>query len=236
MGQSFSFAYDFINLGQPTDYVCVTFSLFRTVSQKIPFRRLLYYRPSQHSFLFRPVAYDAFIEGGADPRNSSFVRRNHKISNDTGLTKHKHFTKKSKTNGCYNVIVKSKSKREVIIMNKNDQQFMAQKIRTQYMEKTPSELDALRELDAKVKRPANVFAYVFGIVSAVVMGAGMSLVMTDIGAAIGIASALVPGIVIGVVGMAMTLVNYPLYQRILNRRKKKHGAEILTLSEKIMNK
>ena len=121
-------------------------------------------------------------------------------------------------------------------MNKNDQQFMAQKIRTQYVEKTPSELDALRELDSKVKRPANVFAYVFGSVSAVVMGAGMSLVMTDIGAAIGIASALVPGIVIGVVGMAMTLVNYPLYQRILNRRKKKHGAEILTLSEKIMNK
>jgi len=71
---------------------------------------------------------------------------------------------------------------------------MAQKIRTQYMEKTPSELDALRELDAKVKRPANVFAYIFGSISAIVMGAGMSLVMTDIGATIGITSALVPGI------------------------------------------
>ena len=34
-------------------------------------------------------------------------------------------------------------------MNRNDQQFMAQKIRTQYMEKTPSELDALRELDER---------------------------------------------------------------------------------------
>ena len=33
-------------------------------------------------------------------------------------------------------------------MNKNDQDFIAQKIRTQYMEKQPSELDALRELDA----------------------------------------------------------------------------------------
>ena len=54
-------------------------------------------------------------------------------------------------------------------MNRNDQQFIAQKIRTQYMEKTPSELDALRELDSKVKRPANVFAYTFGSVSAVVM-------------------------------------------------------------------
>ena len=71
-------------------------------------------------------------------------------------------------------------------MNKNDKQFMAQKIRTQYMEKTPSELDALRALDSKVKRPANVFAYTFGSLSAIIMGAGMSLVMTDIGAIIGI--------------------------------------------------
>ena len=121
-------------------------------------------------------------------------------------------------------------------MNKNDQQFMAQKIRTQYMEKEPSELDALRKLDSKVKRPANVFAYTFGSISAVVMGAGMSLVMTDIGAVIGITSALVPGIAIGVVGLGMSLLTYPIYKGILNSRKKKYGAEILKLSDKIMNK
>ena len=86
-------------------------------------------------------------------------------------------------------------------MNKNDQQFMAQKIRTQYMEKTPSELDALRELDAKVKRPANVFAYIFGSISAIVMGAGMSLVMTDIGENIGLVGimAISGGVIIGVI-------------------------------------
>ena len=121
-------------------------------------------------------------------------------------------------------------------MNRNDQQFMAQKIRTQYMEKESTELDALRELDAKVKRPANVFAYIFGSISAIVMGVGMSLVMTDIGATIGINSALVPGIAIGVVGLGMALLTYPMYKGILNSRKKKYGAEILTLSDKIMNK
>ena len=121
-------------------------------------------------------------------------------------------------------------------MNKNDQQFIAQKIRTQYMEKQSTELDALRELDAKVKRPANVFAYTYGSISAIIMGAGMSLVMTDIGAAIGITSALVPGIAIGVVGLGMALLTYPMYKGILNSRKKKYGAEILTLSDKIMNK
>ena len=121
-------------------------------------------------------------------------------------------------------------------MNKNDQQFMAQKIRTQYIEKESTELDALRELDNKVKRPANIFAYAFGSISAIVMGAGMSLVMTDIGATLGMASAMVPGIVIGIVGMTMALVNYPIYKRVLNSRKKKYGEEIIALSDKIMNK
>ena len=121
-------------------------------------------------------------------------------------------------------------------MNNNDKVFMAQKIRSQYMEKQQSELDELRKLDAKVRRPANVFAYIFGSISAIVMGAGMSLVMTDIGSIIGIESAMIPGIAIGVVGMAMALINYPIYKGILNSRKKKYGAEIIKLSEKIINK
>ena len=121
-------------------------------------------------------------------------------------------------------------------MNKTGQKFMAQKIRTQYMEKTPSELDALRELDAKVKRPANVFAYTFGSISAIIMGAGMSLVMTDIGEVIGITSALVPGIAIGALGLGMALLTYPLYKSILGSRKKKYSAEILKLSDKIISK
>ena len=137
----------------------------------------------------------------------------------------------------YNLFVNNQQKnREVFIMNKNDQQFMAQKIRAQYMEKQASELDALRELDAKVKRPANVFAYIFGSISAIVMGAGMSLVMTDIADYIGLRSdPMLTGIIIGVIGMIMALVNYPIYKGILGSRRKKYGAEILALSDKIMN-
>ena len=123
-----------------------------------------------------------------------------------------------------------------MIMNKNDQQFIAQKIRTQYMEQQPSELDALRTLDAEVKRPANVFAYVFGSISAIIMGAGMSLTMTDIGTTLGLENAMVPGIAIGIVGMVMAIANYPIYKNILASRKKKYADQILALSEKIMNK
>ncbi len=69
-------------------------------------------------------------------------------------------------------------------MNKSDQEFIIQKIRTQYTEKTATELDELRELDKKVKRPANVFAYIFGSISAIIMGCSMSLVMTAVGSKI----------------------------------------------------
>lgn len=121
-------------------------------------------------------------------------------------------------------------------MNRNDTEFMVQKIRTQYMEKdvAQKELDLLRELDAEVKRPANVFGYVFGSIGAVIMGAGMSLVMTDIGAQLGIGNTMPVGIIIGVIGMLMAIVNYPIYKRILTSRKARYADRILSLSEKIM--
>lgn len=121
-------------------------------------------------------------------------------------------------------------------MNKNDKDFLVQKIRTQYTEKENTELDALRKLDRKVKRPANVFSYVFGSISAIIMGAGMSLVMTDIGATIGIENPMTPGIVIGVIGMVLVIVNYPVHKNILASRRKKYATEIIALSDKIMSK
>ena len=119
-------------------------------------------------------------------------------------------------------------------MNQNEKEFLVQKIRTQYTEKEHTQLDALKELDKKVKRPVNVFAYVFGSIGAIVMGCGMSLVMTDIGSVIGITSPMFPGIIIGVVGLVMVLINYPIYKKMLNSRKKKYAGEVIKLSDSIM--
>jgi len=115
---------------------------------------------------------------------------------------------------------------------KENQQVLS--IRDKYLPQEKNEVEMLMELDAKVKRPANVFAYTYGSVSAIVMGAGMSLVMTDIGAMIGLVSTMVPGIVIGVVGMVMALSTYPIHKRMLANRRKKFAPEIIKLSEKIM--
>lgn len=119
-------------------------------------------------------------------------------------------------------------------MNRNDQDFIIQKIRTQYTEKEHTAVDALKALDRKVKRPANVFAYVFGSIGSVIMGCGMSLVMTDIAEIIGLSNPMAYGIIIGIIGMAMAIVNYPIYKSILGSRRKKYAGQIIKLSDRIM--
>ena len=115
-----------------------------------------------------------------------------------------------------------------------DTEFVVEKIRSQYTEQEHTELDALKALDAKVKKPANVFGYTYGSIGAIVMGAGMSLVMTDIGAMLGITQTMVPGIVVGIVGLVMVLTTYPIHKKILTSRKKKYAGKILELSERVM--
>lgn len=115
----------------------------------------------------------------------------------------------------------------------NEQEYLVQKIRTQYTEKEHTELDELRELDRKVKAPANTFAYGFGTLSALIMGCGMSLIMTDIGQTIGVASPMTPGIIIGLVGLVMAIANYPIYKGILTGRRKKYVQQIIALSDRI---
>ena len=115
-----------------------------------------------------------------------------------------------------------------------DTEFMVEKIRSQYMQEQHTGLDALKALDAKVKRPARVFGYGYGTVGAIVMGAGMSLVMTDIGAVLGLEDSLGPGIAVGVVGMVMALTTWPIYKKLLGSRKKKYASRIMALSERIV--
>ncbi|MBE6551609.1 MAG: hypothetical protein E7665_05675 [Ruminococcaceae bacterium] len=119
-------------------------------------------------------------------------------------------------------------------MNNNDREFLVQKIRTQYTEKEYTALDELKALDKKVKRPANVFAYIFGSIGAVIMGSGMSLVMTDIADTIGLQNPMVYGIIIGIIGLIMAIINYPIYRSILGSRRKKYADQIIALSDKIV--
>ena len=106
----------------------------------------------------------------------------------------------------------------------------AKKIRESYGEHTESDLEKLRKLDEKVKRPADIFAYTFGVVGAPVLGVGMCIAMGTIGA-----ESLFPlGVVVGVIGIAAVAANYFIYRAILKSRKKRYSAEVIALSDKIL--
>lgn len=119
-------------------------------------------------------------------------------------------------------------------MERNDQQFLAQKIRAQYLEKESTELDTLRALDHRVRRTPAVCAWIFGSISALIMGSGMSLIMTDIGAHIGLEATLLPGIALGIIGMLLAIVNYPMYRSFLRHRRRNYADQILQLSERVL--
>lgn len=107
----------------------------------------------------------------------------------------------------------------------------AKKIAEEYSQKTEPKVVRLKKLDEKVKRPANVFAYTFGVIGALIAGSGMSMLLTDFGP--GDKLGLVLGIILGVVGFAICGINYSIYKKILSSRKAKHAFEIIELAKEI---
>ena len=101
----------------------------------------------------------------------------------------------------------------------NTDKIYAEQIANEYAPKDTSKVVALRKLDAKAKRPANIFTYSVGIVSALIFGTGMCLAMGQIGG--GTTGSLVLGILVGAVGMLGMGVNYPVYRRMLENGKRK---------------
>ncbi len=109
-----------------------------------------------------------------------------------------------------------------------DQTIAVNKIRDSYCEKPVTKLDELKSLDKKVKRPARIFAYVFGVTGVLVLGVGMCLAMKVIG------NLMAFGIVVGVAGIIiMVSVNHLIHKQILKKRKSKYCRKILELSEEI---
>ena len=109
-----------------------------------------------------------------------------------------------------------------------------ERIRASYTEKEVTKFDQLKELDRKVKRPAQVFAYLFGSCSSLVLGTGMSLAMKIIGTTLSFAMPL--GIGVGLLGIALMSVNYPIFKAILKSRKNKYSKQIFELSDSLLNK
>ncbi|MGN0760956.1 MAG: dihydropteridine reductase [Christensenellales bacterium] len=103
-------------------------------------------------------------------------------------------------------------------------------IKKQYEAKQITELDELKTLDRKAKRPATITAYVIGVVATLLLGVGMCLAMKVIG------DFMILGIVVGVVGIAFISTNHMIYNKILEGGKKKYGKQIIDKSNQLLNK
>ena len=113
----------------------------------------------------------------------------------------------------------------------NNEMQYAEKIRKEYAAKTAEEnkLETLHKLDAAARRPAEIFAYAFGVLGALILGVGMCLAMEVIG------SMMPLGIAVGVVGIAMVTANYFIYRAILKSRRHKYAKEILDLADGLLH-
>ena len=113
----------------------------------------------------------------------------------------------------------------------NTDKIFAEAIANEYAPKNASKVVALKKLDRKAKRTANIFAYTFGVLMTLVLGVGMCLSLGVLGS--GSSTALLVGVVVGVIGLAGVGINYPIYRKLLESGKNKYAFEIVQLAKEI---
>lgn len=113
----------------------------------------------------------------------------------------------------------------------NTDKIYAEAIANEYARKDTTKVVQLKKLDAKAKRPANIFAYTFGIVSSLVLGVGMCLAMKVIGD--GSIVSFGVGIGVGLLGILGVSINYPIYKKMLEKGKKQYASDIIRLAKEI---
>ena len=115
-----------------------------------------------------------------------------------------------------------------------EQQKEIEAIRRKYLPREADKMDQLRRLHAVPTQKAQAWSIAVGVIGALIMGTGMSLAMTEIGAALG-SLAMALGIVVGIAGMVLVALAYPIYNRVLNKERRKIAPEILRLSDELLN-
>ena len=113
----------------------------------------------------------------------------------------------------------------------NTDKIYAEAIANEYAHKDTTKVVQLKKLDAKAKRPANIFAYTFGVVASLVLGVGMCLAMKVIGD--GSAVSFGVGIGVGLLGILGVSINYPIYKKMLEKGKAKYASDIIRLAKEI---
>lgn len=103
-----------------------------------------------------------------------------------------------------------------------------QRIRAAYRpDANADKLSRLRRLNARVRLAATGAACLSGIAGCLIFGGGMSLAL--------VWNNWVGGVILSACGIFPMLFASPLYNIVLRRERKKHGPEILRLSEELLS-
>lgn len=100
-------------------------------------------------------------------------------------------------------------------------------IRKSYLPETESDLFRLQRLDKKVHSIPAAVALTLGIVGTLIFGTGLTLIL-EFGNTLW-------GIIVGAIGVVPLALAYFAHSFILKKLKQKYGAEILSLSEKLLH-
>ena len=112
------------------------------------------------------------------------------------------------------------------------------KIREKYTPTTEveSKLDRVRRLDKSVVTSAQAASVTVGTVGALILGSGMSLYMTELSEILSIGNelALILCIILGLIGGVLIAFAYPIYNAMVQYKRKKLAPEILRLTDELM--
>ena len=105
------------------------------------------------------------------------------------------------------------------------------KIRDKYAPPTKEEtaMEQLRRLDGSATKGATVVSLIVGIISALLLGVGMCCAIVP-----GWEAYFIPGIMIGIVGIIGIIAAYPIYTRMVKRKRARLAPEIMRLSDELM--
>ena len=113
------------------------------------------------------------------------------------------------------------------------QQEEIKNIRKKYAAPEDDKMEQLRKLDQRVTQKAQACAIALGVIGALILGTGMSLAMTDLSGFLG-GTAMFIGIPVGLIGIVLVALAYPVYNRVLRKRREKIAPQILQLTDELL--
>lgn len=101
------------------------------------------------------------------------------------------------------------------------------KIRQKYVSEE-DKMEQLRRLDKNVTKKGTMYSIIIGVIGSLLLGVGMSctMVLNE--------SWFIPGIIVGVIGIALIIAAYPVYNYITQKEREKIAPEIIRLTDELM--